>query len=126
MIYRLLADLTLISHFCFVVFVIFGGLLVLRRRVVAWLHLPAVLWGILVECLQMPCPLTTLENYFRNLGGEAGYEGGFVEHYVSTALYWRMSAETQLLLGVALVVFNLAIYFFILRRARMPRPGLVK
>ena len=118
MIYRLLADLTLISHFCFVVFVIFGGLLVLRRPPALWLHLPALAWGILVECFQMTCPLTVLENYLRGLGGEAGYEGGFVEHYVSIILYWQLTAPLQILLGLVLIAFNLLIYFFIFRKSR--------
>lgn len=116
MIYRLLADLTLIAHLCFVLFAIFGGLLVLRRRIVLWLHLPALVWAILVEFFQMPCPLTTLENWFRRLGGEAGYAGGFVEHYVSAILYWQLTVQTQILLGVALLAFNLLIYFFIFRQ----------
>ena len=119
MIYRLLADLTLISHFCFVVFVIFGGLLVLRRPYVMWLHLPALAWGILVECFQMPCPLTVLENYWRNQGGQAGYEGGFVEHYVSMVLYWQLTAPIQVLLGIVLIGLNLLIYFFIFRKSRV-------
>ena len=119
MIYRLLADLTLIAHFCFVIFIIFGGLLVLRRRFVLWLHLPALVWGILIEFFQFTCPLTTLENYFRNSGGEAGYEGGFIEHYVSAVLYWQMTFETQILLGVALVALNLLIYFFVFQRTQI-------
>jgi hypothetical protein len=119
MIYRLLADITLIIHLCFVLFVIFGGLLVLRRRSVIWLHLPALFWGILIEFFQITCPLTTLENYFRNLGGEADYEGGFIEHYVSAVVYWQMTMQTQILLGVALVAFNLLIYFFIFRRTQV-------
>jgi hypothetical protein len=116
MIYRLLADLTLIAHFCFVIFIIFGGLLVLRRRFVLWLHLPALFWGILIEFFRFTCPLTTLENYFRALGGESGYEGGFIEHYVSSILYWQMSVQTQILVGVALLGLNLLIYFFIFRQ----------
>jgi hypothetical protein len=115
MIYRLLADLTFVAHFCFVIFAIFGGLLVLRRRFVIWFHLPALVWGVLVECFRIPCPLTVIENEFRQLGGEAGYEGGFIEHYVSAILYWQVTVETQVLLGVALVVINLLIYFFVFR-----------
>jgi hypothetical protein len=118
MIYRLLADLTLTAHLCFVIFAIFGGLLVLRRRFIFWFHLPALVWGVLVECFRMPCPLTALENWFRRLGGEAGYEGGFIEHYVSAILYWQLTVETQILLGVVLVAVNLLIYFFIFRQMR--------
>ncbi len=68
MAYRILADLVLILHFCFVLFVVFGGLFVVRRRWVASLHLPAVVWGVLVECFFWACPLTTLENSLRQKG----------------------------------------------------------
>ena len=118
MIYRLLADITLIFHLCFVVFAVFGGLLVLRRRFVLWLHLPALVWGVLVECFRMPCPLTALENWLRQLGGEAGYEGGFIEHYVSAILYWQLTVGMQILLGVVLIALNILIYYFVFRRIR--------
>lgn len=117
MIYRLLADITLILHLCFIVFVIFGGLLVLYRRFVLWLHLPALVWGILIEFFGITCPLTTLENYLRGLGGETGYEGGFIEHYVSTLVYWQMTAEIQILLGIMLIISNLLIYFIVFRKS---------
>ncbi len=117
MIYRLLADITLLAHLLFVLFVIFGGLLVLLRRFFIWLHFPALVWGIFIEFFGQICPLTTLENHFRNLGGEAGYDGGFIEHYASAALYWQMSAQTQYLLGVLLIVFNAIVYFYVFRRS---------
>src|SRR5690606_28688271 len=79
MMYRLLADTTLVVHFAFVLFVVLGGLLVLRWRWVAWIHLPAVLWGAFVELTGRICPLTPLELWLRNLGGQRGYEGGFIE-----------------------------------------------
>ena len=113
----MLADLTLVTHFCFVVFIIFGGLLVFRRRYFLWLHLPALAWGVLIEFFRWTCPLTALENKLRLLGGEAGYdEGGFIQHYVSSVLFWQMTEQTQILLGIALLALNLVIYFFILRR----------
>ncbi|MGC2235081.1 MAG: DUF2784 domain-containing protein [Pyrinomonadaceae bacterium] len=118
MIYRILADLILTAHFGFIVFVIFGGLLVLYRRFVLWLHLPALVWGILIEFFRLTCPLTTLENYLRQLGGEDGYEGGFIEHYVSALVYWQMTAQRQILLGVVLIAFNLLIYFFVFQKSR--------
>jgi hypothetical protein len=118
MIYRSLADLVLILHFCFVLFVVFGGLLVLRRRLFLWLHLPALAWGILVECFQLTCPLTQLENQFKHLGGEQGYQGGFIEFYLSAILYARVTAEFQMMLGVLLILFNLLVYFYVFRKIR--------
>ena len=118
MIYRLLADAVLVLHFCFVVFVIFGGLLVLRRRRFAWLHLPAVGWGILIEFFWWTCPLTVLENYLRQLGGEAGYAEGFIDYFVSLVLYSPLSPSMRFALGWLLVGFNLFIYRLAFRRAK--------
>ncbi len=119
MIYRALADLILILHFCFVLFAIFGGLLVLRWRWVWKLHLPALVWGFLVQYFVWMCPLTDWENYFRDLGGEAGYEGGFIEYFISAIIYpGIITPQTHLLMAVALVVFNLLIYAFLLYRLR--------
>ncbi len=118
MIYRFLADLLLITHFCYVLFAAFGGLAVLRWRWVWKIHLPAVVWGFLVQYFIWNCPLTTWEKYFRQLGGEAGYEGGFIEHYLTAFLYPGFAAQFHLYLSFTLVVFNLIVYFFVLRRAR--------
>ena len=115
MIYRGFADIVFVLHLCFVLFVIFGGLLALRRRFILWLHLPALAWGILVEFLRLSCPLTNLENLFKELGGERGYEGGFIEYYVSSILYAHITPQFQLMLGVLLLIFNLAVYFYIFR-----------
>jgi hypothetical protein len=123
MIYRSLADFVLILHFCFVLFVVFGGLLVLRRRLILWLHLPAVAWGILVEFFLLPCPLTELENQFKQLGGEQGYEGGFIEYYVSAILYLHISPQLQMMLGVLLVAINLLIYWYVFKRAPRLKPS---
>lgn len=118
MIFRLLADFFFIAHLCFVLFAIFGGLLVLRRRRLIWLHLPTVAWAAAVEFFQLSCPLTTLENHFKRLGGEQGYEGGFIEHYISAILYIRITPEIQISLGVILVIFNLLIYRAYFKRTR--------
>ena len=116
MVYRVLAEIVLALHFCFVIFVVFGGLLVLRRRSIAWLHLPAVVWGILIEFFWWACPLTTLENRLRELGGEAGYTTGFIDYYVSAVLYAPLSPEMRITLGLLLIGFNLLIYLYLLRR----------
>lgn len=116
MIYRGLADIVFVLHLCFVLFAVFGGLLVLRRRAFLYLHIPALIWGVFVELFQLPCPLTYLENYLRLLGGEAGYAGGFIEHWISAILYASISANFQIFLGCSLVIFNLFIYAFVIRR----------
>lgn len=113
MIYRILADGVLIFHFAFVIFVIFGGLLVLRRRIILFVHLPALLWSILIEFFLWQCPLTPLENRLRQAGGEAGYEGGFVEHYILLMLYPSIGFWIHILLGLALLAINLAVYSYV-------------
>jgi len=116
MAYRILAEIVLTLHFCFVIFVVFGGLLVLRNHSIAWLHLPAVAWGILIEWFWWACPLTTLENQLRQLGGEAGYTTVFIDHYVSLILYAPLSPQIRLTFGLLLLNFNLIIYWYILRK----------
>ena len=116
MVYRVLAELVLVLHFCFVIFVVLGGLLVLRRRWIAWIHLPAVVWGILVECFFWACPLTTLENWLRELGGEAGYTTGFIDYYVSAVLYIPLSPQIRVMIGLLLIGFNLFVYLYLFRR----------
>lgn len=116
MAYRVLAEIVLALHFCFVIFVVFGGLFVLRRPWIAWLHLPTVVWGILIEFFWWACPLTTLENWLRELGGEAGYATGFIDYYVSAVLYAPLSPQLRVTLGLLLVGFNLFIYLYLLRR----------
>lgn len=119
MIFRFLADLILIAHLCFILFAVFGGLAVLRRRWIWKLHLPALVWGFLVQYFVWFCPLTTWENYFRARGGEAGYEGGFIEHYVSMIVYpGFISPELHLLFAVLLAAFNLLVYSFVIWRVR--------
>jgi hypothetical protein len=122
MAYRILAELVLVIHLCFVLFVVLGGLLALRWRSILWLHLPAFAWGVLVQCLFWACPLTPLENWFRRLGGEAGYSGGFLEHYISAILYANVSREFHVALGVMLIGVNVLVYSsLIIRRRRQAR-----
>lgn len=117
MIYGVLADLLVLVHLAFVVFVVAGGLAVLRWPVVAWAHLPAAAWGALIEFTGWVCPLTPLENRFRAMAGEAGYPGGFVEHYLVPLLYpGALTREIQIGLGVAVVVVNVVIYALVVRR----------
>ena len=115
MIYRSLADLVLILHFCYVIFVIFGGLLILRWKWIIWLHIPAVIWAVFVEFFQLFCPLTTLENRLKELGGEQGYQGGFIEYYVSAILYMPITPQIQIMLGVAVILINLLVYWYVFR-----------
>jgi hypothetical protein len=119
MLYRALADTVLVAHFAFALFALLGGLLVLRWRRAAWLHVPTFAWGVLVQLANWECPLTPLENHFRRLGGEAGYAGGFVEHYVSALLYpEHITPAFRFVLGLFLLSTNLFAYSFVIYTAR--------
>jgi hypothetical protein len=119
LIYRALADLALTAHFAFVLFVVLGGFLVVRWPRLAWVHIPAAVWGVLIEYMGWICPLTPLENSFRMKGGEAGYSGGFIEHYILATLYPAgLTRPTQLVLGSFALIVNLAAYGIVLSRSR--------
>jgi hypothetical protein len=113
-----LADLIVLLHAAFVLFVAAGGLLALRWPRIAWLHLPALAWGAGIELVGGVCPLTPLENHLR-AGGDAGYAGDFIAHYVLPWLYpTGLTREIQILLGLGALMLNAAIYGWVLLRRR--------
>jgi uncharacterized membrane protein YhhN len=117
--FRTLADGVLAVHFLFVLFVILGGFLALRWRRLAYVHIPVALYGAAIEFLGFVCPLTPLEVWLRRRGGEAGYAGGFIEHYITAALYpTGLTREIQLALGVGVLVINAIAYGLWWRRRR--------
>ena len=117
--YRLLADAVVVFHAAFVVFVVVGGWLVVRWPRLALIHIPAAIWGALIEVAGWVCPLTPLENYLRGRAGEMGYAGGFVEHYVLRALYpERLTPTIQWGLGLVVIIANAAAYGYVLRSRR--------
>lgn len=119
--YRLLADLVVGLHFLFVLFVVLGGLLVLRWPRLIRVHVPVAVYGALIEFVGWVCPLTPLENSLRARAGDQGYAGGFVEHYMLPVLYPAgLTWGVQLVLGALVVVLNIAIYWYVLRRRRAP------
>lgn len=126
MVYSVLADLVLIVHAVFIVFVMFGGLLALLKRWVIYLHLPALVWGAMVIAMGWVCPLTPLENAMRQLAREANYRGGFIEHYLLAAIYPQgLTPDVQILLALLLIFANVAIYAVLWRRRPIkcnPRP----
>jgi len=122
MVYPLLADIVVLVHLAFVAFVVLGAGLVWRFARLAWLHLAAVTWAVFVETTGHVCPLTPLENSLRRASGEAGYSGGFVEHYLLPLLYPEdLTRGLQVALGLAIVLVNLFAYALIWRRARRRR-----
>jgi hypothetical protein len=105
------ADAVVLLHLAFIVFVVAGAVLLFRWPRVAWLHVPALLWGAYAEFSGALCPLTPLENRLRALAGDAGYSGGFVEHYLIPLIYPEaLTREWQMLLGVVVVAINATLY----------------
>ena len=111
--YSILADTILVIHLLFILFVILGGLLTLKWRRAAWVHLPLLAWAVLIEFTGWICPLTPLENRLRISGGETGYSGSFIEHYLLPFIYPdEMTRGVQITLGTLLIFINICIYFY--------------
>ena len=114
MAYGILADLVVVTHFLFILFMALGGFLTLRWRWFPWVHVPAAVWGVLLEVGGWFCPLTPLEAWLRRAGGAAGYEGSFVEHYFLPAIYPSgLTREIQAVLAVVLIGVNALVYAFV-------------
>ena len=114
--YALFANLTLIAHFIFILFVIFGGLLFFVFSKIIYFHLPALIWGVYIELTSSICPLTYLENWFLYRGGLATYSSNFINKYLYTIIYPQdLSADIQIYLGITLIVFNIFVYGLILK-----------
>ncbi|MGE8461988.1 MAG: DUF2784 domain-containing protein [Pseudomonas capeferrum] len=121
MLFRLTADTLVLLHLAFILLVLFGGLLVLRWRPALLVHIPALAWGLAVEYLHLDCPLTSWENRMRSAAGDAGYQGGFVEHYIWPLIYPAgLTPQTQVLLGTVVLLLNVGIYGYVLWRWRRP------
>ena len=123
MIFRILADATLIVHLGFIVFAAFGGLLLFYSNKVVWLHLPAALWAAAIELYGWICPLTPLEQKLRQLSGQQGYGGGFIEHYLLPAIYpGGLTRNIQIILGISVLLLNMAVYIcWFLRQGKKRR-----
>jgi len=122
MIARTLADAVVVVHAAFVFFVPLGGLLAVRWPRVAWVHLPCAIYGAAIELGGWICPLTPLENALRRRGGEAGYAGGFIEHYLLPVIYpASLPAAAPWVLAGAVVVVNVGVYVGLLARRRRRR-----
>ena len=122
LILRLAADAVLVVHLAFIVFVLAGGVLVLRRGLWAAVHLPAVAWGAFAELTGTICPLTPLENSLRRSAGAAGYDGGFIENYLIPLIYpASLTPRVQVVLGLVVLAINVPVYALAWRKRRMTR-----
>jgi len=122
MVFAALAFVTVLLHLAFILFVIFGGFLVSRRPRLAPVHLACAAWGAYVSLANRLCPLTPLENWFRQRGGGSGYRGDFIEHYLLAVIYpTGLTATTQRVLGFTVIALNAAVYAWTLRKRRRRR-----
>ena len=117
MLYRVLADLVLVTHFLFIAFVVAGGFAAVRWPRLAWAHVPCFAWGALIEFAGWICPLTPLEVRLRIASGQAGYSGGFIERYLLPIIYpGTLNREIQIWLGLSVLALNAVAYAWLLRR----------
>lgn len=117
MAWRFAADVVVVLHAAFIVFVVVGGLAVARYPRLAWVHVPVALYGVVIQLVGFTCPLTPLEKWLRRRAGSAGYEGGFVEQYVIPIVYpGEFTPTVQFVLAALVVAVNAAAYAFVWRR----------
>lgn len=122
MLYRIAADGLVLFHLLFILFVLFGGLLVLKWHQLVWWHLPAATWGVIVEVFHLTCPLTYWENLMREAAGQTVYGGGFIEHYVLPIIYPAgLTPTIQLGLGSIVLAVNVLVYARLIRLWKLRR-----
>ena len=117
--YELAADLTLIIHFTFILFVIFGALLFFITKKIIFIHIPAFIWGAYIELTHSICPLTYLENWFLHKANLTTYSEGFIQNYLVPIVYpVSLTKDLQIYIGIALIVINIVIYAFIFSKLK--------
>ncbi len=120
LIHLFFANVILMIHFSFIIFVVFGGLLIFYKKWMSWLHIPAVLWAALIEFSGRICPLPPLENHLRTLSGQNGYDYGFIHHYLLKIIYPDgLTRQAQIFLGFGVLIFNLFVYAVYLKKRKM-------
>ena len=118
-VFEIFATLALLLHFSFILFVIFGAILILKSKKIIYVHIPAVAWGAYIELSHSICPLTHLENFFLKKAGKDQYSVDFIENYIFKIIYPpALNYEIQTYLGVILIFVNLLIYYYIVKKIR--------
>ena len=115
--YKFLADLILMIHFSFILFVVFGGFIVLKWKKLIYFHIPAALWGAVIEITGWVCPLTPLEIALRVRAGTGFYTGGFIDHYLTPIVYPHgLTREIQYYLAAGVIIINAFAYYLVSRK----------
>lgn len=122
MLNNFLADVILICHLLFILFVVFGGILLSISKKIVFLHIPALVWGISIEFFGWICPLTPLENRLREAGNRSGYSGGFIEHYLVPIIYPdELTRNMQFFFGLTILLINIIVYMTVIVQERRKR-----
>ena len=117
--YELAAEIILIIHFLFIIFVIFGALLFFVAKKIVFIHIPAIIWGSYIELTHSICPLTYLENWFLHKANLTTYSEGFIQNYLVPIVYpMNLTKDLQIFLGIGLIVINIVIYAFIFAKLK--------
>ena len=117
--YEIAADLILIIHFTFVLFVVFGALLLFASIKIIFIHIPAVIWGSYIELTNSICPLTYLENWFLHKANLTTYSEGFIQNYLVPIVYpMNLTKDLQIYLGIVLIVLNIIVYVLIINKLK--------
>ena len=117
--YEITADLLLIIHFTFLLFVVFGALLIFASIKIIFIHIPVVIWGSYIELTNSICPLTYLENWFLHKANLTTYSEGFIQNYLVPIVYpMNLTKDLQIYLGITLIVINMIIYGFIISKLK--------
>ena len=117
--YELAANLTLIVHFAFILFVVLGALLFFVSTKIVFTHIPAFIWGSYIELTHSICPLTYLENWFLHKSNLTTYSEGFIQNYLVSIVYpTNLSKDLQIYLGITIIVVNMIIYGFIISKLK--------
>jgi len=116
--YEFAADLTLIVHFAFIIFVVFGALLFFVSTKIIYVHVPALIWGIYIEITHSICPLTYLENWFLQKANLTTYSEGFIQNYLVPVVYpTNLTDDLQTYLAIVLIVANMLMYGLIISKS---------
>ncbi len=117
--HELAADIILIIHFLFILLVIFGALLLFVEKKIVFIHIPAIIWGSYIELTNSICPLTYLENWLLQKANLTTYSEGFIQNYLVPIVYpTNLTKDTQIYLGIALIVINIVLYAFIFSKMK--------
>ena len=117
--YELAANLTLIIHFAFILFAVFGGLFLLVSIKIVFIHIPSLIWASYLELTHSVCPLTYLENWFLNKAELETYSEGFIQNYLVPIVYpMNLTKDLQIYLGIALIVLNIIVYVLIINKLK--------